>query len=50
MNAIDKSSSLLINWSKYGINHSHVIYSHIYSSHWHSIVVYMQSDCQTVLV
>ena len=47
MKAIDKSNKLLINWSKYGISHSHVIYIHIYSSHWHSIVVYMQSDCQT---
>ena len=50
MKAIDKSNELLINWSKYGISHSHVTYSHIYSGHWHSIVVHMQSDCQTVLV
>ena len=51
MKAIDKSNELLINWSKHGISHSHVIDSHnIYSSHWHGIVVYMQSDGQTVLV
>ena len=50
MKAIDKSSRLVINWSKHGISHSHVIYSHIYSSHWHSIVVYIPLDSQTVLV